>query len=129
MRYRRGASAERELAKILESRGFAVLRSAGSHKIDLVAGNGKEYLCIEVKSTRSRKLYLPIEDVEKLVEFAGRFGGRPVLAVKFVNVGWRFYDPNRLEHGGEKSYKIDLETPFMTLDGLLGKQKTLEGVL
>ncbi|BAD85364.1 archaeal type Holliday junction resolvase [Thermococcus kodakarensis KOD1] len=128
MRYRRGASAERELVKLLESKGFAVLRSAGSHKIDLVAGNGKEYLCIEVKSTRSRKLYLPIEDVEKLVEFAGRFGGRPVLAVKFVNVGWRFYGPNRLEHG-EKSYKIDLETPFMTLDGLLGKQRTLEGVL
>ncbi|MBP1912310.1 Holliday junction resolvase Hjc [Thermococcus stetteri] len=128
MRYRRGASAERELVRLLESKGFAVLRSAGSHKVDLVAGNGDEYLCIEVKSTRSRKLYLPVEDVEKLIQFAGRFGGKPVLAVKFVNVGWRFYDPSKLEHG-EKSYKIDLELPFMTLDGLLGKQRTLEEVL
>jgi Holliday junction resolvase len=128
MKYRRGASAERELAKLLESRGFAVLRSAGSHRIDLVAGNGVEYLCIEVKSTRSPRIYLPRGDVERLVQFSRRFGGKAVVAVKFLNVGWRFYLPDDLEAGG-KSYRVNLETPFMTLDALLGKQKTLEGVL
>ena len=40
MRYRKGASAERELIKRLEKEGFAVLRSAGSKKVDIVAGNG-----------------------------------------------------------------------------------------
>ncbi|HHI00804.1 MAG TPA: Holliday junction resolvase, partial [Thermococcus litoralis] len=44
MRYRKGASAERELIKMLEKEGFAVLRSAGSKKVDIVAGNGKLYL-------------------------------------------------------------------------------------
>ncbi|WP_297480089.1 Holliday junction resolvase Hjc [Thermococcus sp.] len=128
MRYRRGASAERELIKMLEKAGFAVVRSAGSHRVDLVAGNGKDYLCIEVKSTRSERLYLPREDVERLVYFAERFGGRPILAVKFVNVGWRFYLPKNLKSSG-KSYRLDLNDEFQTLDSLLGKQRTLEEVI
>jgi len=126
MRYRRGASAERELAKLLEERGFAVLRSAGSHRVDLVAGDGKEYLCIEVKSTRSDRVYLPQDDVEKLVSFAERFGGRAVLAIKFISVGWRFYLPEGLKRSG-KSYRLHLADPFLTLDTLLGRQDTLEG--
>ncbi len=128
MRYRRGASAERELIKMLEKAGFAVVRSAGSHRVDLVAGNGRDYLCIEVKSTRSERLYLPKEDVERLVSFAERFGGRPILAVKFVNIGWRFYLPNNLKSSG-KSYRLDLNDEFQTLDSLLGKQRTLGEVI
>ncbi len=128
MRYRRGASAERELIKMLEKAGFAVVRSAGSHRVDLVAGNGRDYLCIEVKSTRSERLYLPKEDVERLVSFAERFGGRPILAVKFVNIGWRFYLPMNLKSSG-KSYRLDLNDEFQTLDSLLGKQRTLGEVI
>ncbi|WP_456423463.1 Holliday junction resolvase Hjc [Thermococcus sp.] len=128
MRYRRGANAERELIRLLEKAGFAVLRSAGSHRVDLVAGNGRDYLCIEVKSTRSARLYLPEEDIEKLRSFAESFGGRPVLAVKFINVGWRFYLPNELRRSG-KNYRVDVGDPFHTLEALVGKQKTLEGVI
>ncbi len=126
--YRRGASAERELMRILESRGFAVLRSAGSHRVDIVAGNGREYFCIEVKSTGERRIYVPKEDVEKLVHFAERFGGKPVLAVKFLKVGWRFYLPEKLRTTG-KSYRLSIDTPFLTVDALLGRQKTLEEVV
>jgi len=128
MRYRRGASVERELIRLLEAVGFAVLRSAGSHRVDLVAGNGREYMCIEVKSTRSRRLYVPSEDVERLVSFAERFGGKPVLAVKFISVGWRFYLPNELKRSG-RTYRVDVSDAFHALEELVGKQRTLDGVI
>jgi len=126
MSYRRGASAERELARMLERYGYAVLRSAGSHKVDLVAGNGRKYLCIEVKSTGSSRLYVPLEDVERLVSFAERFGGKPVVAVKFVNVGWRFFEiPMLTLSSGGESYKIELNSPYLSLEALLGIQRIL----
>ncbi|WP_457742150.1 Holliday junction resolvase Hjc [Thermococcus sp.] len=128
MRYRRGASAERELARMLERYGYAVLRSAGSHRVDLVAGNGRDYLCIEVKSTRGNRLYLPKEDVERLLTFANRFGGKPVIAVKFINVGWRFFNPESLSSSG-KNYRIEPSSSFVTIEELVGKQKTLTGVV
>ncbi|WP_297535884.1 Holliday junction resolvase Hjc [Thermococcus sp.] len=128
MRYRRGASAERELARMLERHGYAVLRSAGSHRVDLVAGNGREYLCIEVKSTRGSRLYLPKEDVERLLSFANRFGGKPVIAVKFVNVGWRFFRPEFLGSSG-KNYRVEPSSSFLTLEELIGRQRTLTGVV
>ncbi|ASJ03164.1 Holliday junction resolvase [Thermococcus profundus] len=128
MKYRRGASAERELIHRLEERGFAVIRSAGSKKVDIVAGNGKLYLCIEVKSTHSDRLYLSEEDIEKLSAFSKKFGGRAFLAVKFVNREWRFFEPDRLVKAG-KTYRVSYSDGGMTLDEALGIQKTLLGVL
>ncbi|AEK72576.1 Holliday junction resolvase [Thermococcus sp. 4557] len=129
MRYRRGASAERELIKMLEKAGFAVVRSAGSKKVDIIAGNGKLYLCIEVKSTRDEKLYFSEEDYRKLTSFAERFGGRPVVAVKFINNGWRFFHPMDMEKGG-KNYKVSLQTKnYLTFDEVIGRQRSLEGVI
>jgi len=129
MRYRRGASAERELIKMLEKAGFAVVRSAGSKKVDIIAGNGKLYLCIEVKSTRDEKLYFSEEDYEKLTSFAEKFGGRPVVAVKFINNGWRFFYPENLEKGS-KNYKVSLQTKnYLTFDEVVGKQRPLKGVI
>ncbi|QEK79712.1 Holliday junction resolvase [Pyrococcus furiosus DSM 3638] len=108
--------------KLLEKHGFAVVRSAGSKKVDLVAGNGKKYLCIEVKVTKKDHLYVGKRDMGRLIEFSRRFGGIPVLAVKFLNVGWRFI---------EVSPKIEkfVFTPSsgVSLEVLLGIQKTLEG--
>ena len=37
-KYRKGSSFERELKKLLEKEGFAVVRSAGSKGVDLIAG-------------------------------------------------------------------------------------------
>jgi len=129
MKYRRGASAERELIRMLERAGFAVVRSAGSKKVDIIAGNGKAYLCIEVKSTKGDKLYFSREDYEKLVSFAERFGAKPIIAVKFINNGWRFFSPESLERRG-KNYKIGLKTKnYLTFDEVVGRQKSLAGVI
>jgi len=124
-----GATAERELIKMLEKAGFAVLRSAGSKKVDIVAGNGRRYLCIEVKSTHDERLYFSADDYDKLVSFARRFGATPVVAVKFVNRGWRFFPADALKRGG-KNYKLSLHTRYhMTFDELTGRQASLDGVV
>lgn len=129
MRYRRGASAERELIKMLEKAGFAVVRSAGSKKVDIIAGNGRLYLCIEVKSTHDKKLYFSQEDYEKLTSFAEKFGGKAIIAVKFINNGWRFFYPDALEKGG-KNYKISLRTKnYLTFDEITGRQTSLSEVI
>ncbi len=123
MRYSRGASAERELIKMLEDAGFAVLRSAGSKKIDVVAGNGGTHLCIEVKSTRGDRLYFKEEDMIKLVEFSERFGCTPVVAVKFIGKGWLFYRPSDLELSG-RSYRISSKRG-RSFDEIIGRQITI----
>ncbi|USG99985.1 Holliday junction resolvase [Thermococcus argininiproducens] len=131
MRYRKGASAERELIKMLEKEGFAVVRSAGSKKVDIVAGNGKTYLCIEVKTTRSDKLYLSEEDLMKVKSFSSTFGGRGIIAVKFINNGWYFFDADDLKKSG-KNYKISLQIAkhdAKTFDEVIGKQKSLVEVI
>ncbi|AHF80156.1 Holliday junction resolvase Hjc [Thermococcus paralvinellae] len=131
MRYRKGASAERELIKMLEKEGFAVIRSAGSKKVDIVAGNGKIYLCIEVKSTKGEKLYINEEDIDKLVNFAEKFGGKAVIAVKFIKNGWYFIYPNQLVKNG-KNYKIslrDAKYKGSTFDEMIEKQRSLDKVI
>ncbi|MDI3474428.1 MAG: holliday junction resolvase Hjr [Thermococcaceae archaeon] len=129
MRYRRGASAERELIKMLEEAGFAVVRSAGSKKVDIIAGNGRRYLCIEVKSTHSEAIYIREEDYRKLLSFAERFGGVPLIAVKFVNRGWYFFRPEDLKKGS-KNYKISIQnSKYLTFDEITGRQKSLEEVI
>ncbi|EEB74639.1 Holliday junction resolvase Hjc [Thermococcus sp. AM4] len=130
MRYRRGASAERELIHKLEELGFAVVRSAGSKKVDVIAGNGKLYLCIEVKSTKGRRIYLSGEDLEKLLSFSQRFGGKPYIAVKFIGREWRFFRAEDISGKRTgKNYRIDYGDAGMSLEEVVGKQKSLLDVI
>ncbi|ASJ16882.1 Holliday junction resolvase [Thermococcus chitonophagus] len=117
--YRKGANAERELIRMLERHGFAVIRSAGSKKVDLIAGNGKRYLCIEVKSTRKNEIYLKEKEVKQILEFSRKFGGIPILAVKFIGRGWRFIPIEECQ-----SIKLNAEGGF-PLEVIIGIQKTL----
>ncbi len=131
MRYRKGATAERELIKMLEKEGFAVVRSAGSKKVDIIAGNGRTYLCIEVKTTRSDRLYLSEEDMLKIKSFSKTFGGKGVIAVKFTNNGWYFFDVFDLKKSG-KNYKISLQIAkhkAKTFEEVIGRQKSLVEVI
>ncbi len=126
MRYRRGASAERELIHRLEELGFAVVRSAGSKKVDVIAGNGKLYLCIEVKSTKGKRVYLSDEDLEKLLSFSRKFGGKPYVAVKFIGREWRFFPAEKIVgRKTGKNCRIDYSDPGMSIEEVVGKQKSL----
>lgn len=131
MKYRRGASAERELIKMLEKNGFAVVRSAGSKKVDIIAGNGRLFLCIEVKSTKNNCVYFSQEDMDKLLDFSLRFGGKPIIAVKFINNGWYFFYPENLTKSG-KNYKLSLQKAIHSgrrFEEVIGKQKSLIEVI
>jgi len=130
MRYRRGASAERELIHKLEELGFAVVRSAGSKKVDVIAGNGRLYLCIEVKSTKGDRVYLSDEDIEKLRSFSQKFGGKPYVAIKFIGREWRFFPAEEVvKKRTGKNYRLDYSDSGMSLEEVVGKQKSLIDVI
>ena len=56
-----GSSYERELKKLLEQKGWLVIRSAGSFSSDLVALKPTEHMIIEVKSTKHDKFYTTLD--------------------------------------------------------------------
>ena len=80
--YRKGSNFERELKKALEEKGFAVVRSAGSHGVDIIAGKNRNIYIFECKSTSKEKFYVKKEDIDRLISFSETFGGKPYLALK-----------------------------------------------
>jgi Holliday junction resolvase len=130
---RRGFAQERDLAKKLWDKGFAVMRAPASGSKakrllypDLVAIKNGVVFAFEVKTTRSRKrdIYIPRQQVDKLVEFSRRSGGMPFIAVKIVGEGDWFFIPLRdLQETGSGGYKLPLsrlEThSFLKMDNLL----------
>ena len=92
-----GSREERELVKMLWDADCAAMRapaSGGATKKplpDIIAGNGKIYLAIEVKSSSKDRIYINSEKIEALCEFARIFGAQPYIGAKFTRKKWRFY--------------------------------------
>ncbi len=86
----KGFRIERELVRLLWRKGFAVIRGPASgaraKRIfypDIVAMYKGTILVFEVKyRTKVETLYIPLNKVFRLREFAERAGGRAYLAVK-----------------------------------------------
>ncbi|MEM2547982.1 MAG: Holliday junction resolvase Hjc [Nitrososphaerota archaeon] len=88
--------------------GFYAVRTPGSGsgkmaKPDIIATDNGELLAIEVKSTRKKYVILNQDQVGRLLEFCRRFvvkcpncdeeiKPKPILAVRFLNRGWRFIE-------------------------------------
>ncbi|HIH77893.1 MAG TPA: Holliday junction resolvase [Halobacteria archaeon] len=95
-RGRKGTDSERELVNMLWRAGFAAIRSPASGAAtknplpDIIAGNGKRYLSIEVKSSSKDRFYIKKDDIKDLVTFSKRFGAEPYLGVKFNGEKWVF---------------------------------------
>lgn len=95
-RGRKGTDSERELVNMLWRAGFAAIRSPASGAAtknplpDIIAGNGKRYLSIEVKSSSKDRFYIKKDDIKDLVTFSKRFGAEPYLGVKFNGEKWAF---------------------------------------
>ena len=76
---RKGIRREWELRKLLRERGYLVIRSSASKTgIDLIAGNGKEVLAIQVQSSE----YVSDEKLQELKKYAHAIKAKPVLAIK-----------------------------------------------
>ncbi|MHC1586332.1 MAG: Holliday junction resolvase Hjc [Candidatus Hecatellaceae archaeon] len=111
----RGVREERELVRLLDRLGFAVVRSPASgsrtklDRPDLLAGRRGLILALEVKATGKEVLYLKRESVEQLIRFSDRFGAKPYVAVKFKGkgVGWLLVEAGSLERTG-KGFKLSL---------------------
>jgi len=125
-KYRKGSSFERELKKLLEREGFAVVRSAGSKGVDLIAGKKGKILIFECKTSSKSRFYIPKEDVEKLITFSETFGGEAYLAIKF-NGEMLFINPHLLSTNG-KNYVIDESIKAIAVDfyEVIGKGKQLK---
>jgi len=89
---KRASDYERMLVNRLWENGFAVMRapsSSGTSKMprpDILAGCVKKnlMLVLEVKTCRQDVFYVQQPQIDGLVEFAKRIGGKAFLGVKFV---------------------------------------------
>lgn len=98
----KGARTERELMDIFASKGYGVLRSAGSGKSrhpapDILAGNRKHLLAIECKASKGSVVYIDNEQISGLHAFSRSFGARALIAFRFNNEPWYLMDTHDLE--------------------------------
>ncbi len=90
--YKKGSNTERELMKILDSKGLVSVRIAGSGnngKPDLIVSNGKRIFAIECKYTSLSYKYIEEKEIENFFSFTRSFGAEGWYAIKFKR-NWRF---------------------------------------
>jgi Holliday junction resolvase len=126
----KGSKAERDLAHMFWKEGFAVVRSAGSGSTtnpnpDIIVGNSKKYFAIECKTSSSKILYIPKEEITQLDLFANLFGARAFIAVKFLGQKWYFLKLIDIRRT-TKSYAIsvqDAKKNGLVFEELIGKYR------
>jgi Holliday junction resolvase len=113
-----GTREERELVKMLWDADFAAMRapaSGGATKKplpDVLAGNGRIYLAIEVKSTTLERIYIPSDKIKGLKEFSGIFGAEPYVGAKFIRQKWRFVKLDDLHKTRNDNYRLNKDLAF-----------------
>lgn len=113
---RKGDRRERELVKLLDEAGFAVMRAPASGSAterelpDVLAGNGEQFYAIEAKSSGGDAIYLTGEEVEALVFFARNFGAKARIGVRFDREDWYFFHPGDLYVTDGGNYRVKKET-------------------
>lgn len=110
---KKGYKAEWELFHLLWKKGYAVARVAGSGSstkptCDLIAGNRKERLAIEVKVSKAEKKYVSKKQINELFKFANVFGLKPLIFIKFLRKGWFVFSLNDLDET-KKAFIASLE--------------------
>ncbi|MEN4007135.1 MAG: Holliday junction resolvase Hjc [Methanobacteriaceae archaeon] len=129
---KRGLCVERELVNMLWNADCAAMRapaSGGATKRplpDIIAGNGKVYLAIEVKTTSTDHVYINSRKIVGLMEFSEIFGAEPYLGVKFKNKKWRFVVAHDLIKTRGGNYKVDMDLAYnagLEFDELIKKDK------
>jgi len=146
-----GSRVERELVKMLWNADCAAMRapaSGGATKKplpDIIAGNGRVYLAIEVKTTSADHIYINSGKIIGLKKFSEIFGAEPYLGVKFKlpnakhsgqrkqsfckNEKWRFVHVNDLIKTRGENYKVDMNLAFckgLEFDELIKKDKQVK---
>jgi Holliday junction resolvase len=90
--YAYGKRKELQVAEFLQRRGFDWGRAAGSRGcVDLLAQKGREYLAIQVKSTRSLSISttrLTLDEEASLIAYTDGSAAIPTLALVSRNYVW-----------------------------------------
>tara|TARA_A100001037_G_scaffold306085_1_gene349110 strand:+ start:27392 stop:27832 length:441 start_codon:yes stop_codon:yes gene_type:complete len=132
----KGSRVERELVRLLDESGFAVMRApasggATSRELpDVLAGNGELFYAFEVKSSASDKIYLSGKEVEALIYFSQNFGAKARIGIRFDNEKWYFFHPGDLYLTKGGNYRVtreDIHEQGIDFEELIGgsEKKTL----
>ena len=132
---KKGSAEERDLVHKLWDKNFAAMRapaSGGATKRplpDVLAGNGKIYLAIEVKTTSKEKIYIDSPQIDGLCEFCNLFGAEPYLGVKFKFTKWLFFSPDKIDRTRSNNYRVDKDAALekgLELDEIIGRDKQVK---
>ena len=132
---KKGSAEERDLVHKLWDLGFAAMRapaSGGATKKplpDVIAGNGKIYLAIEVKTTTKDKVYIDAPQIEALIEFAETFGATSYVGVKFKYTKWYFVATENLQTTRTGNYKVEKDFVIehgLEIDEIAGKNRQMK---
>lgn len=124
--YNKGANAERELIKIFDTKGCAVLRVAGSGvnpipSPDVVVLKNGNILALECKAWKGKYLAIPVSNMTDEINWAKVAGAIFFVGWKVPHKGWFFVKPEQFRIT-EKNYMLTLEDAMkdgIPLDSLI----------
>jgi|TARA_B110000263_G_C15300318_1_gene507643 Holliday junction resolvase len=128
----KGSRVERELVRLLDEAGFAVMRAPASGAAttrelpDVLAGNGKLFYAFEVKSSSKNTIYLTGQEVEALVYFSQNFGAKARIGVRFDREKWYFFHPSDLyitKGGNYRVTKKNISEEGIDFNELIGESE------
>ncbi len=110
----KGSKAERELFQMFVDNHYRAVRVAGSGTMenaecDIIAGKKGRKYAIEAKSSKVPIKYISKDQINRFIVFSEIFGLKPVIALRFNQIGWFFVSPKSLKET-EKNWVINLET-------------------
>lgn len=127
--YIKGARNERSLKKLLEERGFFVVRASKSGvdgvSPDLIALHATRKFALECKAHNSSALYIDRPKLRIYEEWQGRTGVPVFIAWKINFQPWRFFPLAALRETPQAYalYQTDLPSG-LTLDDVVGQKTT-----
>jgi Holliday junction resolvase len=94
---------EREFIKNIHDENHHCERVAGSGSgensvCDVLVFTAIKHFMVEVKTTKKKKFYVRVKDkkqLEKMISVARKINAIPLLAVKFKQRGWKYFDLNK----------------------------------
>ena len=96
---------------------------------DVVAGNGKIYLAIEVKTTTKDKVYIEEAQISALCDFSKIFGAKPYIGVRFKYTKWLFLEPENTPRTRNGNYKVEKDYALekgLEIDEIAGIDKQMK---
>lgn len=115
--YKKGARAERELISFFDSKGYSVIRAAGSGSSglspDLLVFRRARWYAFECKAVNSPRLYIEDSQFNGLLRWKENSGISDVfVAWRIPSLGFRFLRLEEFEKSG-KSHSVSKESALL----------------